>query len=174
MIAAAEVVQHLMPTGTILAYGGADAPDGFRLCDGQAISRTTYAALFAVIGTAFGAGDGSTSFRLPDLRGRVLAGKDNLGGTPANRLTSAGGFSSNNIGETAGGETHTLTVAQMPTHDHAIRFKNTGTAGAGSGLMRSNAGSDDGGSQAFADDQGGGGAHPNVQPTMIVNYIIKT
>lgn len=169
-----DAVALSMPTGTILAFGGADAPSGFRLCDGQTISRTTYAALFAVVGTAFGAGDGSTTFRLPDLRGRVLAGKDNLGGTPANRLTSASGFASNNIGETAGGETHTLTAAQMPVHDHAIRFKNAGTAGSGSGLMRSNAGADDGGSQAFADDAGGGAAHPNVQPTMIVNWIIKT
>jgi microcystin-dependent protein len=61
-------------------------PPGWLLCFGQAISRTTYSALFAVIGTSFGAGDGSTTFQVPDLRGRVIAGVDDIGSTTANRL----------------------------------------------------------------------------------------
>lgn len=62
------------PVGVINAFGGTTAPDGWLLCQGQAISRTDYADLFAVIGTAFGSGDGSTTFNLPDLRGEFLRG----------------------------------------------------------------------------------------------------
>lgn len=73
-------------TGVIFDFAGSTAPDGFIMCYGQAISRTTYAALFAVIGVTFGPGDGSTTFNVPDLRGRVIAGKDDMGGTAASRL----------------------------------------------------------------------------------------
>lgn len=73
-----------VPAGTILDYGGSVAPYGFHLCYGQAVSRTTYARLFGVIGTSFGVGDGSSTFNLPDVRGRVRLGKDDLGGTAAN------------------------------------------------------------------------------------------
>ena len=62
------------PIGTILAFGGSDIPTGWHLCDGTAVSRTTYAELFSVIGTSFGTGDGSTTFNLPDLRGEFLRG----------------------------------------------------------------------------------------------------
>ena len=62
------------PIGTILPYGGTEAPKGWMLCQGQAVSRTGYADLFAVIGTSFGTGDGSTTFNLPDLRGEFLRG----------------------------------------------------------------------------------------------------
>lgn len=78
------------PPGAMMAYAGATAPAGWLLCYGQAVSRTTYSALFAVIGTAYGAGDGSSTFSLPDLRGRVPAGRDNMGGSAASRLTAAG------------------------------------------------------------------------------------
>lgn len=74
--------QWWMPTGSVIPYAGKSAPDGWLLCDGAAVSRTTYADLFAVIGTTFGSGDGSTTFNLPDLRGRVAVGVDsdaNLG-----------------------------------------------------------------------------------------------
>lgn len=73
---------QLVPTGTILPFGGASAPDGFLLCDGSAVSRTTYAALFAVIGTAYGAGDGSTTFNVPNGQGVGLtgAGSQDIGG----------------------------------------------------------------------------------------------
>lgn len=64
----------MIPTGTILAFGGTDAPNGYLLCDGHAVSRVDFDDLFAVIGTAFGAGDGSTTFDLPDLRGRSPIG----------------------------------------------------------------------------------------------------
>lgn len=80
------VQQALIPSGTVLPYGGSSAPSGYLLCYGQAVSRTTYSDLFAAIGTSFGTGDGSTTFNLPDLRGRVPIGKANMGGTSASRI----------------------------------------------------------------------------------------
>ena len=68
--------QWWMPTGMVVPYAGAAAPDGWLLCQGQAVSRTTYAQLFSVIGTTYGSGDGSTTFNLPDMRGRVAVGSD--------------------------------------------------------------------------------------------------
>lgn len=68
--------QLITPAGVIQAYGGSSAPQGWLICDGSAVSRTTYAALYAAIGTAFGAGDGSTTFNLPNAKGRMLVGRD--------------------------------------------------------------------------------------------------
>jgi len=90
LIAGGATPTTTIPVGTISPYAGTSAPANWLLCDGSAVSRATYAALFAVTGTAYGAGDGSTTFNLPDLRGRVVAGKDNMGGTAQNRLTTAG------------------------------------------------------------------------------------
>lgn len=108
-------------TGTVLPFAGAAAPNGWLLCYGQAVKRSDYPNLFAAIGTTFGAGDGSTTFNLPDLRGRVPAGKDNMGGTPANRLTTAGsGVDGPTLGAAGGSQAHTLTTAQMPAHNHGV------------------------------------------------------
>jgi len=74
--------------GDIKANANAAIPAGWLACGGQAVSRSTYAALFLAIGTLYGAGNGSTTFNVPDLRGRALFGKDNMGGSAANRLTS--------------------------------------------------------------------------------------
>ncbi|HEX5676413.1 MAG TPA: phage tail protein, partial [Alcanivorax sp.] len=107
-----------------------DDPNGWLFCDGRAVSRTTYAALFTAIGTKYGAGDGSTTFNLPDLRGRVPAGRDNMGGTAANRLTTAGsGVDGVALGAAGGSETHVLTGLQMPSHSHSIRVNASGTGG---------------------------------------------
>ncbi|MBN3010378.1 tail fiber protein, partial [Ruthenibacterium lactatiformans] len=65
-----------MPVGCVIPFAGAAAPTGWLLCQGQAISRTTYAQLFSVIGTTYGSGDGKTTFNLPDMRGRVAVGSD--------------------------------------------------------------------------------------------------
>jgi len=108
----------VMPIGTLLPYAGTTSPDTniYLLCDGQAVSRTTYADLFTVVSTSFGVGDGSTTFNVPDLRGRIPMGLDNLGGTPANRVTDA---NADSLGGAVGSEDHTLTEAELPSHDHS-------------------------------------------------------
>jgi microcystin-dependent protein len=100
----------------ITPYAGSTAPANWQLCYGQAISRTTYASLFAVISTAYGAGDGTTTFNLPDLRGRGIAGVDNMGGSDAGRIDIA-----NSSGTVVGSQYVTLTGAQsgVPAHSHA-------------------------------------------------------
>lgn len=82
-----------IPSGMLAPFAGTTAPSGWFLCYGQAVSRTTYAALFTAIGTVYGIGDGSTTFNLPDLRGRTVAGQDDMGGTAASRLTGDNGAS---------------------------------------------------------------------------------
>jgi len=107
------------PPGAITAYAGADAPTGWLLCYGQAVSRLTYSALFEAIGTTYGIGDGYSTFNVPDLRGRVIAGQDDMGGTSANRLTGVtGSVNGDTLGGTGGAETHTLSTAEMPAHTH--------------------------------------------------------
>ena len=188
-----------IPVGAVLDFAGAVAPDTFLFAYGQAISRVDYAELFTAIGTAYGAGNGSTTFNLPDLRGRVVAGKDDMGGTSANRLTGqTGGVDGDVIGASGGAETHTLSTAQMPSHNHDGA---TSSAGGHSHAMTRPAngvgGSDNPSNPAwnvrtstFYGNQsplteaagehshviasaGGGQAHNNVQPTTVLNKIIK-
>src|SRR5262249_56664787 len=99
-----------IPLGGLLPYVGSSAPNSaFALPFGQAISRATYATLFSLISTTFGTGDGSTTFNLPDLRGRAVFGLDNMGGSAASRITVAGGnFNGTTLGGTGGAENHTL------------------------------------------------------------------
>ena len=166
------MTDNVTPTGVVLPYAGSAAPSGWLLCYGQAISRTTYANLFAAIGTSFGTGDGSTTFNVPDTRGRVLAGKDNMGGTAAARLTSGGsGVDGATLGASGGAETHTLTIAQMPAHTHtipALSSRNTSSGGS------ENVADSSSNTTITSNSQGGGGAHNNAQPTIVFNHIIKT
>ena len=145
-----------VPAGVMMPFGGTAAPDGFLLCDGSAVSRATYYALFAAIATTYGAGDGSTTFNLPDLRGRVAAGKDNMGGSAANRITNGG---SGIVGTTLGAAGHTIVGGDTTPASFTSR------AGQGDGFNNYTWNS------GFT---GGGGAHPNVQPTIILNWIIST
>ena len=102
------------PIGSMVDYGGSSAPSLWQLCSGLAISRTTFAKLFAVIGTTFGIGDGSTTFNLPDLRGRSPFGRDDMGGVAANRVTTAGsGINGIALAASGGAETVTLTQANL-------------------------------------------------------------
>lgn len=118
-----------VPIGTVMDFGGATAPNGWLLCFGQAVSRTVYALLFAIIGTAFGTGDGSTTFNLPDLRGRASIGADNMGGTAADRVTQGvSGVLASSVGQAGGSQlaqTDTLTASTSiqisdPSHIHGI------------------------------------------------------
>lgn len=79
-----------VPSGTIFAFAASNVPSNYLLCDGSAVSRSTYQDLFNAIGTTYGAGDGSTTFNIPDLRGRIVIGRDDMGGTRANRITNTG------------------------------------------------------------------------------------
>jgi microcystin-dependent protein len=178
-----------IPAGVVLPFAGATAPDGFLLCYGQAVSRAIYADLFAAIGTAYGAGDGSTTFNVPDLRGRVAAGKDDMGGSAANRITGSGsGISSATLGAAGGAETHTLTTAQIPAHNHGVTdpshlhnmltrtdVLNSGVAGAyGAGASDLGQTSQSAYTGISIQNTGGGGAHNNMPPAIILNHIIST
>lgn len=105
-----------LPLGAVVPYAGSTAPNGnFALAYGQCISRTTYASLFAIVGTAYGSCDGSTTFGLPDLRGRVVVGLDNMGGTAAGRVTSAvSGLDGTVLGGTGGAQSMTIAQANLP------------------------------------------------------------
>jgi microcystin-dependent protein len=185
--AALSVLGNPAPTGVIVEYGGSAAPTGWLLCDGTAINRTTYAKLFAVIGTTYGVGDNSTTFNVPDRRGRF--------GTGANatfpRGTVGGTF-------TTGGTA--LTVGQLPSHTHT---GTTGVAGdhihtgstlgpltpgiSGPGTTEEGAGSPNypvismgttgNHTHAFTTDTTGSGqvhTHAYTPPYVASNYIIKT
>jgi microcystin-dependent protein len=141
--------------GQITAYGGDAAPTGWFLCDGSAVSRVTYADLFTAIGTKYGVGDGSTTFNVPNLKGRVPVGLDST-------ITDF-----NDRGKTGGSKTHTLTTAEMPAHTHGAPRWVGGSGDSGfylSGGMRLS---------STTDSTGGGGAHENMPPYLIVNYIIR-
>lgn len=103
-------------TGELFPFAGSTAPAGALLCYGQAISRTTYAGLFARLSTTYGVGDGSTTFNLPDLRGRTVFGKDNMGGSAASRLTSgSGGIDGATLGATGGTQTGSVSITSTGT-----------------------------------------------------------
>lgn len=177
--------QSLIQTGTVLETARLVAPDGFLLCYGQAVSRTDYATLFAAIGTTYGTGDGSTTFNIPDLRGRVVAGKDDMGGTSADRLTSAGGgLDGDVLGGAGGGEIHlhplsaagyaqifisaiannALQAARRAVPSYNITHRTTNSTGQGN---TSSAAS--GTPLAGTTD-----TQTQVQPTFILNKMIKT
>lgn len=183
---ASAVQALLMPAGSVAPYAGSTEPTGWLFCAGQAVSRTTYAALFAVLGTTYGAGDGSSTFNLPDLRGRTVAGRDNMGGTAASRLTAAGsGVTGNTLGASGGAETHVLTTAQIPAHQHFVantvsttaNLSTTNTlavdASYGSNASYNLAGSSTTATLGLTSSVGTGAAHNNTQPTLVLNYIIK-
>lgn len=163
-----QVKKALVPVGAISTFAGSSAPTGWVLCDGRVLSRTTYSALFAAIGTTFNiGGELTTDFRLPDLRGRAVVGMDYMSALQgsANRVL---GTWADALGGAAGAETHTLTTSEMPSHSHSYSTKGTynGTNqdfafGTGGTFVATTSGLN-----------GGDGAHNNIQPSIALNVII--
>jgi microcystin-dependent protein len=189
-------------------------------CNGDAVSRTTYADLFTQIGETFGAGNGSTTFNVPDMRGRAPFGTNGMATVGAGRVTSGGsGINGDVIGSAGGTETHTLTLAQSPAHTHAGTTSDQSQVHTHSGTTSSDgahthsydkpdtgtvfdAGGANGARHTFTststssngahthtittgtesanhnhtyttDSKGGGGAHNNMPPALIVNFVIR-
>ncbi len=150
-----------VPTGTLIAWPASAAPTGYLLCDGAAVSRADYVALFAVIGTTYGVGDGSTTFNLPDLRGRAPVGKD------------AGQVEFDALGETGGAKAHTLSISEMPAHTHQQAVRDT-ILGAETRAEKLTTGSGQVASADVTAATGGGAAHNNLQPYLVLQFVIKT
>lgn len=173
------------PSGSLTAFAGATAPTGWLICDGSAVSQTTYASLYAVVGSTYNTGgEGAGNFRLPNIKGRVIVGLD------------ASDSDFNVLGETDGAKTHTLTTAEMPSHNHTGSISggshshsmSTGAAltlGAGNSLFANsgnppvtsagNTGTSASHSHTLSiNNEGSGGAHNNLQPYIALNWIIKT
>lgn len=182
------------PVGAILDYAGTSAPDGWAFCYGQVLQRAIYIDLFSIVGTTYGAGDGSITFNVPDCRGRVSAGLDNMGGTSANRLTTP--VNGDNLGATGGSQTATLVAANIPeldgttnttgSHTHGMNGDpviNAGVAGTVGSLFAtgpntvrsSNVALGSAGAHTHTvvvNEDVSAAAHNNVQPTIILNKII--
>lgn len=153
----------VVPVGGLVSFAGATAPNGWIICDGSQKSRVDYKSLFDVIGTTWGSGDGSTTFNIPDLRGRTIIGAGTGSGLTARTLGDL----------TIGAETVTLTSAQsgVPAHGHDLRTSSgaggtltvttaNGTGTTTSGLVQNNAAAD------------AASAHTNMQPSAVGNWII--
>lgn len=108
-------LEKRVPSGTVFLYAGSKAPEGFLVCDGSTVERLKFSDLFNVIGTTYGEGDGSTTFNLPDLRGRAAIG---AGSSPE--------LSARSLGQQLGSETHTLNSAEIPKHTHSSTTENGG------------------------------------------------
>lgn len=158
------------PIGGITAFAGTSAPAGYLICDGSAVSRSTYASLFAVIGTAFGAGDGSTTFNLPDLRGRFLRGVDGSAGVDPDKTTrtamASGGNTGNNVGS--------IQLDAFQGHAHQV----SGNGSASNGYNSASSGSAGNLQNTISIISNGTNGTPRVSnetrpQNAYVNYIIK-
>jgi microcystin-dependent protein len=181
----------ILPPGMLLDYAGGSAPMGYLLCDGSAVSRTTYSALYAALGgaaSAWGQGNGTTTFNVPDLRRKTTIGS---GGTAVSGPA-------NTVGATGGAETHTLSTAELAAHNHVINISdpghkhtvllavtpgvtsttlgtNRGDGNNNNGFMETNGGNPLGtGITATSNNNGSGTAHNNMPPSVVVTKIIKT
>lgn len=147
-----------VPIGSVFQFAGQTAPNKYLLCQGQEVSREDYSDLFNIIGTLYGEGDGTTTFNIPNISGRVPVGIDST-----DELF-------NTIGNKGGEKEHTLTISEMPRHNHPIGTNANGNAVSGSGRW------------PWLDNEipnrstlytGGDQPHNNLQPYIVFNYIIK-
>lgn len=193
---ATGIFQGAAPVGAIVDFAGATVPTGWLLCFGQAVSRATFAALFAVLGVTWGSGDGASTFNLPDCRNYSLVGKGNMGGSDAGRLTTAFyGADPTVLGNPGGGQSKALITANVPAHTHSgntgndtpdhthavTGCSNISTTGGGSFATGFAVGLSTGGASArhthpFTTDNGTGSAtaFATIQPSLVMNKIIFT
>ncbi|MDF2506267.1 MAG: Tail Collar domain protein [Microbacterium sp.] len=163
---------RLLPPGVIMPWAGTDSGlyfgGAWLPCDGSAISRTAYAALFAAIGTAYGAGNGTSTFNLPNMKGRIPVGLD------------ATQTEFNTVGKSGGAKDHTLTIAQMPQHQHSHNQAEGGNLSYSEGgvgtvtAYTTGFGSGRNNTSIMTGNQGNSQPHNNLQPYVAMNYIIKT
>lgn len=142
--------------GEIRVWSKSNVPNLYLSCNGQAVSRTTYADLYNVIGTAYGAGDGSTTFNVPNLSDRSPMGQGTVGA----------------VGSQAGALTHTLTVDELPAHQHRVP-KTSATINAAVNVASPTARTDNPATpHIMTDATGGDEPHNNLHPVLIVHFII--
>lgn len=181
----------LLPTGTVLPFVSSTAPGGYLTCDGSTVSRTTYAALFAVVSTTFGSGDGSTTFNLPDLTNRFIYGGSSIGttgGSATKTLSTNEMPAHTHTGTTDEDGSHTHSITDSG-HSHTMKTESV-SAGAGSTVANNDQGSgglsgdssttgitvNSGGAHTHdftTGSTGGGSSFSLLNPYMVMNYIIK-
>ena len=191
-----EQITPGFPVGAVIPYSSSTAPTGWFIADGSAVSRTTYLDLFDLIGTQYGAGNGSTTFNLPNLKGRVPVGY-NTGDSDFNVMGETGGAKTHSLtgaenaahSHTTPSHSHSFSGSQSHSHGHTEFFGSiTGFASPGSGLtvrgdtdnfpLTTDAATvtisgTTGGAAPTTNNNGGGNAHNNLQPYIALPYIIK-
>jgi len=171
-----------IPTGTIVPWSTASVPTGYLECNGQAVSRSTYSALFAIVSTTYGAGDGASTFNVPDLQDNVAVSKSNN-----KALASTGGANTVAATGNVGGSTgsHTLATTEIASHSHPLGARNSMMVTQPPGLSASGAAGPT--ANISGGSAGGGGGHSHnmsatftgdatsvLQPYLTVMYVIKT
>ncbi len=166
----------LVNTGLIIPWTDSSVPSGFLECNGANVSRSTYSALFAIIGTTYGSGDGSSTFGLPDLQDNVPVGK-----SPGKALASTGGANTVTTSGSVGGNAanHSLSTSEIASHSHGLNWAQKDASGTGfgrapaTGFNSGNTGGGGGHNHSLSANFTGG-ADSVVQPYITMIYIIKT